>query len=123
MHLNASAAQMGYAARMRTMVHGKDRKILNQIVHSPDTNQKYGHNPFSKNKLFDENAQQQLKRIAESHRFTAIASDLELAAIYYRMKQILNSGAADKTDILREMEAMVDEFLDRQNTAGVLVMG
>jgi len=115
MHLNASAAQIGYAARLRGAVWGKDRQILNQIVHSPDACQKYGPNPFTNNKLFDEKAQAALERIAKAHNFTEIASDLKLAAFYYRIKQLLNSKNADKTRILREIEEMVDEFQKQQD--------
>ena len=115
MHLNASAAQIGYAARMRTKVHGNDRKTLNYIVHSPDTYQRYGPNPFTNNKLFDEKAQAALERIAKAHNFTEIASDLKLAAFYYRIKQLLNRKTEDKTSVLREIEEMVDDFQKKQD--------
>ncbi len=65
--MRASAEQIGEAARMRHACNGKDRQILNFIVHSPDSVQMYGQNQFANTPTYDPKAADALRTIALKH--------------------------------------------------------
>jgi len=111
-----SAAQIGYAARMRTRVHGKDRRWLNKIVHSPDVSQgKYGKNPFDKNWDWDDGAQERLESIAAGNGFADVLYDLRVTVFSHRAKMLLKAIGNLPRDELQERERMhrqVEEIVD-----------
>ena len=63
---NASAEQIGNAARMRDHLSGKDRKALNYVVHSQHPDPRYGPNPFAGNPRYDPKVTEFLKDLATS---------------------------------------------------------
>jgi hypothetical protein len=62
--MRASAEQIGEAARMRGNTHGRERKQLNFIVHSPNPEKRYGENIFAKTANYDPHITDELRAIA-----------------------------------------------------------
>ena len=108
---NASAEQIGNAARMRDHLSGKDRKALNYVVHSPHPDPRYGPNPFAGNPRYDPKVTEFLKDVAKRHQLPT--EDIELVEIMHDIKDLLRrvrckqentSAAAD--DILAIMRRL-----------------
>jgi hypothetical protein len=87
--LRASVEQIGEAARMRHTCHGKDRKTLNYIVHSPDSVQQYGSNPFANHSTHDPNATAALKDIALRHHMPV--DRIEFAEMMHTLREFMRS--------------------------------
>ena len=83
--LSASAEQIGAAARMRDLVHGKDRQQLNYVVHSPHPDpKKYGHNPYASHSGYDPAVTDLLRDVARRHSLST--DDIELVALLHDIK-------------------------------------
>ena len=117
-YLGMSAAQIGFAGVMRDQVHGPDRRVLNEIIHSQDRNQnvrKYGRNPFENNREWDEDAQRQLEEIAERHKFFDVLYDLRVTVFSHRVKVLMREMARtasgeERLRIWGEIEDTLDLF-------------
>ena len=115
-YLGTSAAQMGYASRMRSRLHGSDRKVMNKIIHSEDVDQGgYGPNPFENNDEWDEAAQEKLKAIARKHEFADVLYGLQVTEFSHRVKELMKELGKSPPDeererMLREIDGVLHEF-------------
>jgi len=115
-YLGMSAAQMGYASRMRSRLHGSDRKVMNKIIHSEDVDQGgYGPNPFENNDEWDEAAQEKLKAIARKHEFADVLYGLQVTEFSHRVKELMKELGKSPPDeererMLREIDGVLHEF-------------
>jgi hypothetical protein len=85
--LSASAEQIGIASRMRDKVHGKDRKMLNYVVHSPRPHPRYGKNPFADCSGYDPKVTDLLQDVAKRHALPA--EDVDLVEVMHEVKELL----------------------------------
>jgi len=115
-YLGMSAAQMGYASRMRSRLHGRDRQVMNKIIHSEDVDQGgYGPNPFENNDEWDEAAQEKLKAIARKHEFADVLYGLQVTEFSHRVKELMKELGKSPPDeererMLREIDGILREF-------------
>ena len=100
--LSASAEQIGIASRMRDSVRGKDRRMLNYVVHSPHPNPRYGKNPFAACTGYDPKVTDLLQDVAQRHELPT--TDVELVEVLHEIKQLLLQLGPERVQFVRNLK-------------------
>jgi len=104
--LSASAEQIGIASRMRDRVRGKDRRMLNYVVHSPCPDPRHGKNPYAACNGYDPDVTKLLKDVAQRHALPT--NDVDFVELLHEIKDLLRSiNTTDVDDLLIEIKELL----------------
>ena len=104
--MQASAEQIGEAARMRGACTGKDRRTLCFIVHSPNPEKRYGQNVFAENAKYDPHVTEVLREIAVRRHLQT--DNIELLEIVHELRELMQKK--DVTAVAERVLKITEEF-------------